>query len=73
MIKAKTIYCLQNSYITEEVDMSTFIFCWKNWDYYFTECVHDCCEKIENVVITRQYGRSHLDYDKEQDLYLVAK
>ena len=36
-LKFKKIYCLPNSKIRENTNMKYFVFCGKNFDYYFSK------------------------------------
>lgn len=58
--------------ITEEND---FVFCWRNWGFYFTSKVHENCEKIENVKLVKWIFKKDdpkwIDYDECLDLNLI--
>lgn len=52
-----------------------FIFSWKNWWFYFSEKVHNDCEKIENVELVEwNFNKKDpiwIDYDNSLDLNLI--
>ena len=76
--KYKELYYIE--WINEEnesilTENNNFVFCGKNWWFYFTTKVHDDCEKIENVELKRwNYNKKDpiwIDYDEELNLNLI--
>lgn len=57
MKKFKKLYCLPNHRIRENTNMTYFLFCGSNWEYYFTRKSRDNeMECIENTVLTSEYN-----------------
>lgn len=73
-LKFKKLYCLPNWRIRENTNMQYFLFCGKNWDWYFTRKNKDSeIELLENVELTRDYSEDKFidrDYDDLDWLYL---
>lgn len=71
-----TLYSLpfhNKDLIEENIDMDSFVFLGKNWDFYFEQNIHPESEKIKNCKISREnIPEKTFDYDREQDLFLVA-
>lgn len=62
----KKLYVLQNHQIRKNTNFDSFLFVWKNWDYYFTEKNSKNSEVLENVVLTDNYQKDKCidsDYD----------
>lgn len=71
--KFKKLYCLQNHFLRKNTSFSSFLFTWKNWDYYFTTKISKNCELIENVELSKEYNKEKFidkDYDNLDWLYL---
>lgn len=72
--KFKKLYCLPNWRIRENTNMDSFVFCGKNWDWYFSRKNHDSeLELFENVELTREYNEEKFidrDRDDRDWLYL---
>jgi len=67
-----TLYLLpfhNKALVQDTIDMTSFVFVGKNWDFYFTEKVHPKAEKIENCQIVSQ-AEKFWDFDQEQNLFL---
>ena len=65
MEKFKKLYCLPNHKIRENTNMDSFVFCGKNWDYYFTrKCRDSELDVLENVILTTEYSEEkYIDSD----------
>ncbi len=65
MEKFRKLYRLPNHKIRENTSMEHFVFCGKNWDYYFTRKNKDKkLEIINNVVIISEYNEEkYIDSD----------
>jgi|GEM_PF-1213754 len=70
MEKFKRLYRLPNHRIRENTDMTYFVFCGKNWDYYFTKKNRDSeVEILENVVLVEKYNlEKYIDLDSDNHL-----
>lgn len=70
-----TLYSLpfhNKDLIEEKISMDSFVFCGKNWDFYFTQKVHKKAETLENCEISeKNIPEKIFDYDREQNLFLV--
>lgn len=76
--KFKELYYLDNIEENIEWEVSVendFVFCGRNWWFYFTSKVHEDCEKIENVEFKKwTFKKSNpqwIDYDEELNLHLI--
>jgi hypothetical protein len=75
--KFKELFYLEsidsNDFTTEMEN--NFIFCGRNWWFYFTSKVNDDCEKFENVEFRKwdfnKKDPTWIDYDSELDLNLI--
>lgn len=57
MEKFKRLYRLPNHRIRKNTNMDSFVFCGKNWDYYFTQKNRDSqIEILENVIFSQEVG-----------------
>ncbi len=57
--------------VKEKINMKNFVFCGKNWDFYFTEKIHKDAEKIENCRFTKRFHKEKtIDFDREQNIFL---
>jgi len=67
MEKFKKLYCLPNHKIRENTNMKYFVFCGKNWDWYFSRKNRDSeLEIFNNVLISNEYNSENFidsDYD----------
>ena len=65
MEKFRKLYCLPNHKIRENTNMDSFVFCGKNWDYYFTrKCRDSELDVLENVILTTEYREEkYIDSD----------
>lgn len=65
MERYRKLYRLPNHKIRENTNMDTFVFCGKNWDYYFTrKCRDSELEVLEDVVLTSEYRQEkYIDSD----------
>lgn len=65
--KVQKIYRLPNHRIRANTNMDSFLFCWRNWDYYFAQKNRDTeIEVIEDVILTSIYNeKSYIDSDTE--------
>ncbi len=65
MERFRKLYRLPNHRIRENTNMDTFVFCGKNWDYYFTRKNRDTeLEIIENIIITTEFRQEkYIDSD----------
>ena len=64
----KKLYVLENENIDENTNMNSFIFCWKNWSYYFSKNISKECELLKDVELTTEYDEKKfidLDYDNK--------
>jgi len=58
------LYVLQNHQIRKNTNFDSFLFVWKNWDYYFTKQNSKNAELLENVVLTNKFNQeSFIDRD----------
>jgi len=61
--------------IEQNIDFDKFVFCGKNWWFYFISKVHNNCEQIENIEMKKwNYNKKDplwIDYDSELDLNLI--
>lgn len=75
--KFKELYYLEsiNEESEQNIDFDKFIFCWTNWWFYFTEKVHNECEKLENVKFIKwDFSKKDpifIDYDEKLNLNLI--
>jgi len=75
--KFKELYYLEsiNEDIEWEIDFEDFVFCGRNWGFYFSSKVHEDCEKIENIEFVKwdfsKENPNWIDYDEELDLNLI--
>lgn len=73
-LKFKKLYCLPNHRIRENTNMNYFVFCGKNWDWYFSRKNKDKeIELFENIELTRNYKEKNFldrDYDDLDWLFL---
>lgn len=75
--KFKKLYYIENidsADFTPEMERN-FIFCGRNWWFYFTKKISSDCEKLENVELVKwdfsKKDTSWIDYDNELDLNLI--
>lgn len=75
------IYCLGMSdegVLQEQINEDSLVLVGKNWNRYYLECSSENCEIIENVLIIKNHKKeiatsSFIDYDNEEDIYLISK
>lgn len=66
-LKFKKLYCLPNDRIRENTNMDFFVFCGKNWDWYFSRKNRDSkLELLENVELTKEYNEEKF-IDRDRD------
>jgi hypothetical protein len=67
MEKFKKLYRLPNYKIRTNTNMNSFLFCGKNWDYYFTEKNSDTdLEEFQDVVISQEFHpEKFIDLDND--------
>lgn len=72
-----TLYSLpfhNKDLIEEKISLDTFVFCGKNWDFYFEKNIHPECEEITNCNISPEnIPEKTFDFDGEQNLYLQTQ
>lgn len=68
MDKFKRLYRLPNHRIRENTNMDSFVFCGKNWDYYFTRKNRDSqIEILENVIFSQKVEwQNFIDRDSDK-------
>lgn len=74
-LKFKKLYCLPNHRIRENTKMDFFLFCGKNWDWYFSRKNNDSeLELFENVELTREYNEEKfIDRDRDDNDWLYLQ
>lgn len=64
--KFKKLYSLSSDKLDDNIDFDTFIFCWKNYDHYFTKKISKDCNLYENIELTKLYNKEKfIDRDEE--------
>jgi hypothetical protein len=69
------LYVLQSHQIRKNTNFDSFLFVWKNWDYYFTEKNSKNSEVLENVIFTTQFVKEKFidrDYDNTSNFLQYA-
>ena len=61
----KKLYCLPNHRVRENTNMKYFVFCGKNWDWYFSRKNRDSeIECMESIILTKDYNpEKYIDSD----------
>jgi len=73
--KFKKLYCLPNCRIRKNTNLMYFVFCWNNWDWYFSRKnkVKEI-ELFENVELTREYNEgNYIDRDRDDNEWLYLQ
>ncbi|MEI7511130.1 MAG: hypothetical protein WCJ84_03155 [Candidatus Peregrinibacteria bacterium] len=71
-----TLYLVSNDDLDDKIPMDSFIFCGKNWDWYFTEKPENYpVEVFENCIFSKEYPDGiedvgFIDYDRDQGIFL---